>query len=239
MQAKLIRKNHNCQGTTMPPAELSTSESGNTGKKAPANDTVQTLSRMIKDLEDQLDRMLTVNEAGERDLEQERKRRAELERKIETLEERLLGMEQHAATIEDLQAEINHLHNERSRLASTIEEFGRQMSDTTQENRKLTVLAERLRAERDDVIDELQSVEEQFERAMKMLSDMRTRFAVLAEERDALKGRMKLLEERFQQADEERNALLDEVQESKKALEEIRRSLVDACITSPRYPEQE
>ena len=199
-----------------------------------SSQTVQTLSRMIKDLEDQLDRMLAVNEAMEKDLEEERRHRSELERKVDRLEDQLQSAEQDSANSEDLLAEINHLNNERSRLAGTIEELGRQLATTEQENRKLASQVERLRAERGDAVDELQSVETQFERAMEMVTDLRTRLTLFGEERDALKGRLKLVEEQLKQAEGERDALLSEVDESKKALEEIRRSLVDACVTSQR-----
>ena len=40
------------------------------------NETVQTLSKMIRDLEQQLERMLEVNEALERDLEKEKQKTA-------------------------------------------------------------------------------------------------------------------------------------------------------------------
>lgn len=205
--------------------------------KTLSTETVQTLSKMIKELEDQLDRMLAINDALEKDVAQERKQRVDLERKLDGLETRLLETEQSASSIEDLQAEVAHLNSERSKLATTVEELGRQISDTTKENRQLAAMADRMRAERDDALEELSSVEAQFERAMEMVTDLRTRLEVLAEERDALKGRHKMLEQQLAHAEQERDSMLAEVDDSKKALEEIRRSLVDACVTSPNLLE--
>jgi chromosome segregation ATPase len=199
-------------------------------KTSVSSDTVQTLSRMIKDLENQLERMLSANESMEKDLVDEQKRRTGLERTIEDLEGRILEQENEGAQAADLQTEINHLGNERTRLAETIEALGRQLADTEQENRKLVGQTERLRAERGDALEELESVETQFNQAMEMVADLRTRLAVFGEERDALKGRLKVVEEQANQLEGERDALLAEVDESKQALEEIRRSLVDACI---------
>ncbi len=71
---------------------------------------------------------------------------------------------------------------------------------------------------------------------MEMVSDVQTRLAVLSEERDALKGRLKVVGDSLHEIQEERDALLAEVDESRHALEEIRRSLADACV-SQRWPE--
>ena len=205
-------------------------ESGSEDKRAMSSETVQTLSRMIKDLEDQLERMLAINDAIEKDLSKEQQRRVELERVLGELEKKMLEKEQETANLEDVQTEVSHLTNERARLAGTIEELGRQLSATEQENRKLTRQVERLRVEREDAQEELESVEAQFNRAMEMVTDLRTRLTVFGEERDALKGRLRLAEEKVGQLEAERDSLLTEVDESKQALEEIRRSLVDACI---------
>jgi chromosome segregation ATPase len=210
------------------------SANADVGKKSISQETVQNLSRMIKDLEGQLERMLGINAAVERELENERKRRKGLEREVTALEEQVRRAEQAAAVVDDLKSEINYITNERSRLAATIEELGRHLAETEQENRRYPGQVERLRAERQDALEELQSVETQFERAMEMLADLRTRLAVIVEERDAIKGRMRLISEKLAETEEERDALLAEVEESRKALEEIRRSLADACVMSAR-----
>jgi chromosome segregation ATPase len=199
-----------------------------------SGDTVQTLSKMIKDLEGQLDRMLELNEAMEKDLARERQRRAEMEDSLAALQEKLRRAEQEAANLEDLRAETRQLQEERARLQTSLQELGRQSAEAEKENRRLTGLTDRLRLERDDTIEELQSVEEQFGRAMELCNDLRAQLALLGEERDALKGRQKLSDDERQQMQEERDSLLAEVDESRKALEEIRRSLVEACVRTDR-----
>ena len=199
------------------------------------NETVQTLSKMIRDLEQQLERMLEVNEALESDLEKEKQKTATSEQERRKLKDQLQQSEQELISSGDLRAEVSHLEQERSRLATTIEELGRQLADSERENRKLDRLAERMRAERNESVEELQSVEEQFDRAMEIVADLRTRLATLAEERDALNGRLKVMESQFQMAEDQRNSLRNEVDESRKALEEIRRSVSDVCVMSQRW----
>jgi chromosome segregation ATPase len=201
--------------------------------------SVQTLSRMIQNMEKQLERMLSINEALENDLEQEKKKTAKALGEHDELRKSLQRADQEVATLGDLQAEIGHLGHERSRLASNIEELGRQLAETEQENRRLERLCERMRDERDDAVEELQSVEAQFDHAMKMVGDLRTRLATLGEERDALMGRVKVLDSQIQMAEEQRDGLRTEVEESRHALDEIRRQVADACVMSQRYYSQQ
>ena len=203
-------------------------------KRSVSSETVQTLSRMIKDLEEQLDRMLEINEALETEVGEERRRRIELEQALKEKDRALEHADEEAAAVEDLRAQVAHLEGDRGRLAASIEEIGRQLAGAEGENRKLLQGAERLRAERDDLLEELQTVETQFNHAMEMVSDLRTRLTVLGEERDAFKGRLKVMDDKLRGTEEERDALLAEVEESRKALEEIRRSLAEACATPSR-----
>ncbi len=199
------------------------------------NDTVQSLSRMIKDLEKQLERTLSINEALEKDLEREKKATVRVEQERNRLEERVDQFEKDVSTLEDLRAEIGHLGHERARLAATIEGLGRQLAETEQENRKLDRLGERAGVERDDALEELQSVEMQFNRAMEMVDDLRSRVATFSEERESLVSRLKILETQLGLTEDQRDALKNEVEESSKALDEIRRQIVDACALSQDY----
>lgn len=203
------------------------------------NETVQTLSQMIKDLEKQLENMLEVNEALERDLEKEKKKTADIAEERDALKDQVKQTEEEIISFEDLRAEVGHLGNERSRLAAMIEELGQQLADAAQENMKLDRTAERMRVERDDAIEELQSVEVQFDRAMEMATDLKARVITLAEERDELVGQIKVAQSQLQMTEEQRDSLRSEVDESRKALEEIRREVADACVVSQRHYYQE
>lgn len=202
------------------------------GGEALPHSTVQALARMIRDLESQLDRMFEINSSLERELEAERARRRELERKSDDLVDELRRSEESALDREGLAAENSELRQERSRLARTLEEQRRSLADAESERADHAATVERLRAGRTDALEELRIVEEQFERAMELVADLKARLAILNEEHEALRGRLKLADEKALQAEQERDLLLAEVEESRSALEEIRRSLVDACVAS-------
>ena len=191
--------------------------------------TVHALSDMIKDLEEQLDRMIGINRALEKELEQERARGVKLERSGKELMHNLRRAEQENVGREDLQAQLSQLNGERSRLTREVEDLTQKLETAEGENRKTDAAAKRLHAGREDALEELQSIEAQFERAMKMVASLKTRVSVLGEDCETLRLKLRSGDDNLRQAESERDVLLAEVDESRTALEDIRRSLVEAC----------
>lgn len=189
---------------------------------------MQTLTTVIRDLEDQLDRMMATNEATKADLDEERKRSVSLQGRLDELQERLRRAEQELTETERLRAEVGHLHHERTRLAGLVRELTQKLEDAQQEQQQKSRLLERLRTARSDALEEVTSVEAQFERAMQLVAHLRAQLTVSTEERDTVVGRLKATEETQRLMQQERDALLTEVEQSRAALEEIRRSLVDS-----------
>jgi chromosome segregation ATPase len=199
---------------------------------------VQTFARMIQELEEQLDRMLATNDALAKDLADERARRATAEGTVEELEQRLRREERDADARENLRAEINHLTHERSKLIVTVREIDQKLSDAQRENQRQTALIERLRAARSDALEDVKTVEAQFEHAMRLVGDARAQLTVLKEERDALEGRVAVLEAKLAEVRQEREALVEEVDQSRDALDEVRRALADALASSTVFDDK-
>jgi chromosome segregation ATPase len=194
---------------------------------------MQTLTTVIRDFEDQLDRMMAVNEATKADLEEERKRRLSLQTRVDELQGSLRRAEQELTETEKLRAEVGHLHHERTRLAGMVRELTQRLEDAQKEQQRQSRLIERLRASRADALEEVTSVEAQFERAMQLVAHLRAQFAVATEERDTVVGRLKTNDETLRLLQQERDALVTEVEQSRAALDEIRRSLVDSFGVVP------
>ena len=193
---------------------------------------MQTLGSVIKELESQLDRVVALNEALKQDLEDERARRVDLESRLDELREQLRVAQAEVTGRENLAAEVSQLSHERTRLAASLRELTQKLGEAQQEARRQAELVERLRATRADALEEVESVESQFERAMNMVGQTKAQLAVVSEERDALGGRLRSTEEKLRQVAEERDVLAAEVDESRALLDEIRRSLADACVVS-------
>jgi len=192
---------------------------------------MRTLSGMIEDLEGQLDRMMATNEALKRDLDNERGARADLDGTLDELRESLQRSEREAAEREGLAVEVNHLNQERTRLATTVTGLEQRLTDAQLDVRRQAAAAERLRSARADAVEDVQSTETQFDGAMQMVADLRAQLLVMTEERDTLGGRLRMTGEQLAEAQRERDGLLSDFEESRASLDDIRRSLAEACLT--------
>jgi len=190
------------------------------------------LTGMIRELEDQLDRMISANEALKQDLDDERRRRLALEQVVEDLREDLSRAESEAAGKESVIAELEHLSHERSRMAAQLRDLEERLGRADHDGRAQGALVERLKAARGDALEEVESVEAQFERAMQMVAEARAQLTIALEERDALEGRLELSDRKLAETTGERDALLSEVDQSRAALDDIRRSLTDVVMVS-------
>jgi predicted nucleic acid-binding Zn-ribbon protein len=90
---------------------------------------MQTLGSVIKDLEAQLDRVMTLNEALKQDLESERRRRVSLEGRVAELEAELTAAQREIVGKENLAAEAAQLHQERTELLASVRELNRQLAE--------------------------------------------------------------------------------------------------------------
>ena len=186
------------------------------------------LTSMIRELEEQLDRVIETNAELRRDLEQERSTRQERQAKVDDLRDRLERSEREAAANESISAEAARLHEERAEMAETVRDLRERLANAQDAARHQAKLVERYRAGHENGIDEVRSVEAQFERAMEMVAEAAAKVVMVQEERDAALGRMRLMEEHLRAAQQEQDDLLHEVEESRGALDEIRRSLSSA-----------
>jgi chromosome segregation ATPase len=192
---------------------------------------VHTLTAVIKQLEEQLEQMVTANAALRKDYQDERGRRLALEEKLNELQEALRRSERQNADKENLLAEVKHVNQERTRLSASARELGERLKELAQQQEGETKKIERLRAAHADALEEVQSVEAQFERAMQVISQTRAQLAIACEERDQHSLRAKNGETLVKELRQERDALVAEVEQSRAALDEIRQSLVDVVAS--------
>lgn len=194
------------------------------------SDSTGALARIVRDLEAQLDRVLETNDVLKQELDAERKRRLSLERTVDDLHKELEHRDVDAAATQNQLSELDQLRAERTRLAAELREARTKLDDVVRAQHRDEELVGRLRRAREEALEEVQSVERQFDRAMHLVDDLRARLAVLGEERDALEGQLMVVEQKLLAVEDERDLVRQEVRESRAALDEIRRALVDACI---------
>jgi uncharacterized coiled-coil DUF342 family protein len=214
------------------PSELDPANASSPRRPAGLSKEVQTLTTVIKQLEEQLDQMMVTNEALRKDLHDDRARRLALEEKVDELHEQLRRSERQAADRDNLLAEVKHLNHERARLASSARALGDQYKELLEKQKADAKRTEQLRAAHTDAVDEVQSVEAQFENAMQVIAQLRTQLSVACEERDQQIARAKNTERQLEDVREERDVVVAEVEQSRAALDEIRQSLLDQVVGS-------
>jgi chromosome segregation ATPase len=211
--------------TTSPGKEEHKSE-----EKARLHSTVESLTKIARDLEKELARMVAGNAELQRAWDEERQKTAQEEKRSAELRANLERLESESDSAEDLRAGIAHLEAERGRLAASASELERQLAGAKQDRERLNQLAEALRAKRDDALEDQRIGEAQFDRALKLVEELKARLALLAEECEGLRSRVRAHEAQARVAEQQRDTLKAEIDDSARALEEIRAFLRGACL---------
>jgi len=197
-------------------------------------DTVTGVAQMLHDLEAQLVKVMSVNEALEKELGAARETARATERQRAELADRLARREQEGATVDDVRAEVLHLQRERRELVERLDATKDEKLRFDAEQAKAQREVERLTTARDDAVEEARCLEAQFARAMQAVAELRTKVEDLTQQRDTLAARIRVLEGDLGVATESGEALRLELEESKKAIEEIRRSILEVGAHSQR-----
>jgi chromosome segregation ATPase len=195
-------------------------------------DSVAGLYDMVKDLEVQLNHMISINEAAERDLESARRAQRELEKERDGLLRKLQQTEQDAESGAALREELRHTAGENNRLLEQLRAAESRVERWEQQRLDAEEVRAKLQAERDDVREEVDCLEAQLAETARCLESLREALSKQHEGGERDRRKFSLLEERLHVVTEERDALRQELQESKSALEEIKRSIMDTTMQS-------
>ncbi|MBI5478440.1 MAG: hypothetical protein HY906_06260 [Deltaproteobacteria bacterium] len=226
-------------GMTLDRPRAGGAERGGAEEAAPTaarglKDTVTGVAQMLHDLEAQLVRVMSVNEELEKALEQARAAAVAAAQERDELQARLLRLQEEESVADDIRREVQHLQQERRLMAERLEQGDARRAELEDQLRRQEQHERRLAAERDDAVEEARCLETQFGRAMAAVGELRTRLEDAALQRDQLAARVRGLEGDLGVSTETSEALRLELEESKKAIEEIRRSILEVGAYSQR-----
>jgi len=197
-------------------------------------DTVTGVAQMLHDLEAQLVRVMSVNETLEKELEQARAAAQAAGKERDELAARLARLQEKESVADDVRREVLHLQRERRVLAERVEQADARRAELEEKLRQQAQREQRLAAERDDAVEESRCLETQFGRALAAVAELRTRLEDMTLQRDQLSARLRVIEGDLGVATESNETLRLELEESKKAIEEIRRSILEVGAHSQR-----
>ncbi len=195
-------------------------------------DSVAGIYDMVKDLEVQLNHMVSINEAADRDLEATRRSLRDIEKERDELLLQMERMKMDAQSSTDLREELRHMTRENERL---IEQMRSSETKTEAwERRREEMKSEVGEAELEvsDLREEVECLEAQVSQAAEYIDTLRGEITATRDARQQQTRKVDLIEQRLQVVTEERDALRQELNESRSALEEIRRSIMDTNMQS-------
>jgi chromosome segregation ATPase len=197
-------------------------------------DTVTGVAQMLHDLEAQLVRVMSVNEALEKELVETRGAGQVAAKERDELAARLARLQEEESVADEVRHEVLHLQRERRLVAERLEQAEARCAEGEEKLRRQEQGQQRLAAERDDAVEESRCLETQFGRAMAAVAELRARLDDLTLQRDQLTARVRALETDLGVATEAAEAARLELEESKRAIEEIRRSILEVGAHSQR-----
>lgn len=195
-------------------------------------DSVAGIYEMVKDLEVQLNHMISINEGAERDLEAARKRQQELEKERTDLKRRIEKMELDAQSSAELREELRHMTRENERLIEKLRSAETQTEHWEQQRKALGAKVGGIQSEREELREEVECLEEQLGQTVQYIDRLRDDLKQTRDAKQQQARKTDLIEQRLHVVTEERDALRQELNESRSALEEIRRSIMDTNIQS-------
>lgn len=214
------------------PSRSTTGGSGSGGQDVHLRDSVAGIYDMVKDLEVQLNHMVSINEAADRDLEATRRSLRDIEKERDELLLQMERMKRDAQSSGDLREELRHMTRENERL---IEQMRSSETKTEAwERRRDEMKSEAGEAEMEvtDLQEEVECLEAQISQAAEYIDTLRGDIMSIRDARQQQTRKMDLIEQRLQVVTEERDALRQELNESRSALEEIKRSIMDTNMQS-------
>lgn len=204
------------------------------GDTMPLRESVAAIYEMVKDLEVQLNHMISINEAAERELEKTRKEHREIARERDELKNTLAQTQLNAQSSTELRDELRHMTQENERLIEQLRhrDAGAEQWERQRDHMKSDLA--RVEAERGELREEVDCVEAQIARMAEHTDALRSEIAAAGAARRHQGRKMDLGDQRLHVVTEERDALRQELNESRSALEEIRHSIMDTNIQSQR-----
>lgn len=195
------------------------------GQSASISEDVAFLRQLVRQLEDQLRRLGSMNDALEHDLAAERARAAELERQVEQVDKQISAIGKSSSDSQVLMEKISRARSDRSELASRGRALEHRLRELMGGHGNREGQSRRLREGLTETELELESLESQFARALAMIADVKLQTGIAESERDRLRDEVRTVEEQAVGVRRERDALGVDVADSRAVLGELRRGL--------------
>lgn len=189
--------------------------------------TINDMFLVIKNMESQLEKVLTINTLLRKDLNEAKEVAAELNKSKLKLEGTIERMEGEVPSKRELQMEIDQLIEERNRAQISIIEMKSQVKKMQKSVIQHQQKSGNLEEEKQDVIKEVDYLESRLSNAAEKINQYKKEINILLGERLIHEEKIKSLESDLQETLDEKYRLTKEIEMSKKAVDELSSTLSD------------
>ena len=196
--------------------------------------TVNDMFMVMKNMEAQLEEVLSINSVLEKDLNEAKEMIADLKEGKSRLEETVSGMEAEAPPKRELQIEIDQLIEERNSVQGSVHEMNskvRKLQDAVMEHQRRSG---NLGEEKKDLMAEIGFLESRLNTAAEKITLCQSEINVLKGEKLAQVEKVKVLEEELNEALEDKYKLISELKASKKAVAELHSAFSDKKLQAKK-----
>jgi len=195
----------------------------------PLSDYVGGLGKVLKA---QLAQLTEANESLDAELHAARLQAEAKNERSHGLAQRIQDLELETVEIADLRSEAKQLNRERDALTAKIQDLSGMLTVSEQRVQEISELLDRFRTERNDASAEAACLDSQFARAMRVIGELRGALSESQGREEGLKRHVDELKQDVATASSRSRSYKDELAESHKALEEVRRSILAAAKES-------
>ena len=196
--------------------------------------TVHDMFVVIKSMESQLERVLSINALLEKDLKDSKKMIAEMRVSKSKLEQKVSRMEDEIPSKRELQIEIDHLTDERNLAQVSIRELKSKLEKTPGKLIQYQKQVMKLDEERRDVLSEVNFLDSRLNKASQKIRNCEAHINALSGENLAVTEKIKGLQKELTGTLDEKYKLIKELKETKEAMNEIRSALTNQKLQAKK-----
>ena len=196
--------------------------------------TINDMFMVIKKMETQLEKVLSINALLEKDLRDSKEVISDLMADKSTLEATVARMEEEMPSSRELQMELDHLYEERNDAQKIIRDLklkSQKMQEAVTRNQERSGSLEE---EKSDVITEINFLESRLNAAVEKIGAYERDLNILKGEKLANVEKIKALEDELNETLDDKYRLTDELKKSQKAISELHAAVTDKKLQAKK-----
>ncbi len=196
--------------------------------------TIKDMFAIIKSMETQLKKVLAINASMEKDLDASKEVISNMKTEKQLLEQRITDLEHEMPSKRELQAEIDHLIEERNIAQPRISDMKTEVEKVVQDAGSLKNRIGGLEEEKSDLLKEIGFLEVKVGTSMKKVKAHERAINMMKGERLIMLKKMKSLGNDCKRCEDEKDQLVGEIKESREAINEVNLKLAETEISSKK-----